>query len=91
MQKEGIDFDELNIIASIENPEVIKRSVKSGMGITILSKLAVQRELELGELLEFPLSKTEEKRDLYLVYNKNYHLSKASEKFVRVAREVYQV
>jgi DNA-binding transcriptional LysR family regulator len=91
MQKEGIDIEKLNIIASIENPEVIKRSVKSGMGITILSRLAVQREIELGELLEFPLSRTEQKRDLYLVYNKNYHLSKASEKFVRVAREVYQV
>jgi DNA-binding transcriptional LysR family regulator len=91
MLKEGVDINELNIIASIENPEVIKRSVKNGMGITILSRLAVQRELELGELLEFPLSKTEQKRDLYLVYNKNYHLSKASEKFVRVAREVYQV
>ena len=34
----------MNIVASIENQETIKRSVENGMGISIISKLAAKRD-----------------------------------------------
>jgi DNA-binding transcriptional LysR family regulator len=89
MQNEGIDIEELNIVAIIESPEVIKRSVKSGVGITIISKLAIQKEVEMGEILEMPLSTKKNKRDLYLVYNKNKQPSKAVDDFIKVVKSVY--
>ncbi len=89
LQKVGIDSNTLNVVANIENPEVIKRSVKNGLGITIISKLAIQNEVESRSLLYFPLSSKNMKRNLYLVYNKNSHLSKSSERFVRLVREFY--
>jgi DNA-binding transcriptional LysR family regulator len=89
MQNEGIDIEELNIVASIESPEVIKRSVKRGVGITIISKLAIQKEVEMGEILEMPLSTRKNKRDLYLVYNKNKQPSKAVDDFIKVVKSVY--
>ena len=43
LRKAGIMPDTLNIVACIENPEAIKRSVKSGLGITIISRLQQKR------------------------------------------------
>ncbi len=37
-------MDALDIVASIENQETIKKSVKQGMGITIISRLAAEDE-----------------------------------------------
>ena len=38
----GIELAELDVIASIDNQETIKKAVREGMGITILSKLAAE-------------------------------------------------
>ena len=56
IKKIGISLEDLNIVATIENPEAIKRSVKSGLGITIISRLAAADEIQAGEVLEFPFS-----------------------------------
>lgn len=48
LRKAGIMPDTLNIVACIENPEAIKRSVKSGLGITIISRLAAEEEIRTG-------------------------------------------
>ena len=85
----GIGTEDLNIVATIENAETIKRSVKSGMGVTIISRLAAQEDLEAGNMLEFALSPEGSGRDLNLVYNKNYHLSTSAERFIKVVKKMY--
>lgn len=87
----GIALEDLNVVASIENSETIKRSVKSGMGVTVISKLAAQEDIESGAVLCFPLSLdgSTSGRDLNLVYNKNYHLSTSAERFVKVVKGMY--
>ncbi len=87
----GIDPTKLEIIASIDNPETIKKSVSQGMGISILSSLATQEEVQQGSMLAFPLSGTDSARDIYIVYNKNYQLSRSAQRFVKVVKEVYGV
>lgn len=88
LQKLGVNVEGLNIVACMENPEVIKRSVKNGLGITIISKLAIEKEVERGEILEIPLSSQKLKRDLYLIYNKNSYLSKSTEEFIQLVKEL---
>lgn len=85
----GIRMETLDIIASIENQETIKKSVRQGMGITILSSLAATDEEEADRLLTFPIPGADAGRDINLVYNKNYQLSKSAERFIRVVKEVY--
>lgn len=85
----GINVENLNVVATIENTEAIKRSVRSGMGMTIISRLAAQEELAAGNVLEFPLAPEGSGRDLNLVYNKNYHLSTSAERFVKVVKKMY--
>lgn len=87
----GIDLMSMDIIASIGNQETIKKSVKQGVGITILSRLAAADEEEEGRLLTFPIPKADDGRDINLVYNKNYQLSHSAERFIRVVKEVYGV
>lgn len=85
----GIAPEELNIVAMIENAETIKRSVRSGMGVTIISRLAAQEEIDAENVLEFPLSPEGGGRDLNIVYNKNYHLSTSAERFLKVVKKMY--
>lgn len=87
----GVKFAGLDIIASIENQETIKKSVRQGMGISVLSKLATADEVANGEILAFPIPNSDEGRDINLVYNKNYQMTRSAERFVKVVKEVYNI
>ncbi len=87
----GVKFAGLDIIASIENQETIKKSVRQGMGISILSKLATADEVANGEILAFPIPNSDEGRDINLVYNKNYQMTRSAERFIKVVKEFYNI
>ena len=87
----GVKFAGLDIIPSIENQETIKKSVRQGMGISVLSKLATADEVANGEILAFPIPNSDEGRDINLVYNKNYQMTRSAERFIKVVKEVYNI
>ena len=91
LQNAGIAVESLNVIASIGNQEAIKKAVRQGMGISVMSRLAAEDEIEAGKLLIFPIPGAAEGRDINLVYNKNYELSRSAERFIRVVKEVYKL
>ena len=91
LKRAGVNPSELDVIASIENQETIKKSVRQGMGVSILSRLATKDETRYGYLLAFPIPKADDGRDINLVYNKNYQLSGSAERFIKVVRDVYQI
>ena len=91
LKNAGIEMSDLDIIASIGNQETIKKAVKQGMGITILSRLTADEEAEEGRFLTFPIPQADNGRDINLVYNKNYQLSRSAERFIRIVREIYGV
>ena len=87
----GVKFAGLDIIASIENQETIKKSVRQGMGISVLSKLATAYDVANGVILAFPIPNSDEGRDINLVYNKNYQMTRSAERFIKVVKEVYNI
>ena len=89
LQQMGIDMNELNVAAIMENQETIKRSVENGMGISILSDLAVRDAVGAGRLLAFPLGKTGGKRDISLVFDESYPALPGADKFIRTVKEIY--
>lgn len=91
LKKYGIDVDRLTVVASMESQEAIKRSVINGMGISIISKLAAEEEIRTGKVLWCKMPGEGEGRDLNIVYNKNFHLSKSAERFIRVVKEMYEI
>lgn len=88
LKNAGISMEALDIVASIANQETIKKSVKQGMGITVLSKLAAEDE---DGLLIFPIPGADEGRDINLVYNKNYQMTRSADRFIRIVKEVYDI
>lgn len=89
LKSAGINPKKLNVIASVDNQETIKKSVFQGMGISVLSKLATEEEIENGKLLAFPIPGAGEGRDINVMYNKNYQLSKLGKKFIKIVESVY--
>ena len=87
----GVNMADLEIIASIENQETIKKSVRQGMGVSILSRLAATDEAKAGQMLIFPIPGADEGRDINVVYNRNYQLSRSAERFIKVVKEVYKI
>ena len=91
LKEAGISADRLNVMASIESSEMIKRSVRSGLGISIISRLAVKEELLNGSMLALPIGVEHSGRDLYLVYNKNIQLAPAVERFVKEVKKSHTI
>lgn len=91
LEQMGIDAEELNVAAVMENQETIKRSVGSGMGISILSKLAAEEEIKDGKLLAFPLGESGGKRNINMVYDAAYPSLPAADKFIKTVRDMYSV
>jgi DNA-binding transcriptional LysR family regulator len=87
LKNAGISMETLDIVASIANQETIKKSVKQGMGITVLSRLAADED----GLLIFPIPGADEGRDINLVYNKNYQMTRSADRFIRIVKEVYNI
>lgn len=85
----GVRPEQLNVIASIENQETIKKSVCRGMGISILSKLAAIDKIDDGSVIAFAIPGADRGRNINVVYNKNNQLSVSAERFLKVVQEVY--
>lgn len=84
LQKFGVSISELNVAAIVENPEAIKRSVSNGMGISILSALSASDAVVNGSVLGFSLGEMVGKRQIYVVYNHNFHLTPGAERILRI-------
>ena len=85
----GIELSELNIAASIENQETIKRSVRNGMGISILSRLAAEDEIKSGVLRAVPLGETGGKRNINLVFDRRFVHSAEAEALIDLVKKMY--
>ena len=74
--------DSLNIVARVDDPEAIKRMVVGGVGISILSALAVEQEVASGTLLAFEMDRSALKRDIYLITLRGQSFSRTEQKFI---------
>jgi DNA-binding transcriptional LysR family regulator len=66
----GLPFDKLNIVATLGSTAAVKEAAIQGLGITVLSRLAVQDELSSGKLQEIKIKGLTMSRDFYLVHHK---------------------
>lgn len=68
-------------------PEVLKRCVRSGLGIALVSELAVAEELRAGTLVALPTERPTETRVVSLVRRRDRILSPAENAFMELVRE----
>ena len=89
LRQMGIELSVLNIVAIFQNQETIKRSVRNGMGISILSRLAAEDEIRSGVLRAVPLGETGGKRNINLVFDRRSLHSTEAEKLIDLVKEMY--
>lgn len=71
LSQAGVDTSRMNVVAEMSYSEAIKKSVSAGLGISIMSKHAIEDEMDGGKLLSFRLGKYAMSRDLYIVMRRN--------------------
>lgn len=90
LEKMGISQDSLLVTARMNDSESIKNLVAGGLGISIISEKAIQRELDAKRLLQFELSEEMAGRQFYIIYQKGCILEGYVEEFVNYLSKYYQ-
>jgi DNA-binding transcriptional LysR family regulator len=76
----------------LDNMEAAKKMVQEGLGIAMLPKVAVERELQQGELRQIRVrGMTMPRRQIALIYRRGRALSRSAQAFVRLLEERYRV
>jgi len=86
LRKAGIQPSELDVVMELGSPEALKGVVGTGLGFAIMSRITVERERKLGELVAVPLQ-PKLIRTLSLVYPKEKFRSKLVNKFVEFTKQ----
>ena len=89
MKAHNFDINNLNVIATLNSIEAIKKSVQNNMGISIISNLAVDDFVKDNKVLAFEFEEMNMYRNLYIVRNKEMYMSKCALKFIKFIREFF--
>uniref|UniRef100_A0A7C4AJS9 LysR family transcriptional regulator n=1 Tax=Thermodesulfovibrio aggregans TaxID=86166 RepID=A0A7C4AJS9_9BACT len=82
LSEHGLSISNLHIALILGSTGSIKEAVERGMGLSIISKWAIRKEVSCGNLRILKLKEGEIKRDFYIVLLKNTILSPAVEEFM---------
>jgi DNA-binding transcriptional LysR family regulator len=77
----------LNVVMELGNTEAIKEALIAGVGVSILSRTSIRRELADGILVEIPIRGLKMERDFYEVFHKRRPLSPLSQAFSEFLRK----
>lgn len=78
----GIDPAVINIAAEMGSTGAVKQAVKAGLGVTILSSMAVAEDLRYKTLKVIPLREKKLIRDLYIITRHSKTLSPLGQAFL---------
>jgi DNA-binding transcriptional LysR family regulator len=84
--RNNINLNELNLCMEFGSPESIKSAVEAGLGVSIVSRATVAKELKLKTLVALPLVPALE-RPFSFVYQRQKFRLRAVEEFMSFAHE----
>jgi DNA-binding transcriptional LysR family regulator len=82
LNSKGYDIGKFNIVAELGSTEAIRQGIKSKIGISILSSLAVREDVEAGHLHMLAVDELDMKRRFYLTMHNQRTLSPLSRAFI---------
>lgn len=83
LKQYGIEPAMLQIAAEMGSTEAIKQGIKAGIGVSILSRLALSEELQAGSLCTVTVQEVAFRRSFYSIRHKGRTLSPLGQTFVR--------
>ena len=86
---DGIDVCEINMVMELGSPEAVKGAVEADMGISILSRATINKELQLGTLVAIDMEHSID-RPFSFVHQKQKFRLRAMETLLEFARDYCQ-
>jgi len=75
LKQAGMSLADLDVVAELGSPEAIRQGVRAGIGIAVLSSLAIAEELQRQELTTAPVASLDLRRVFSLVKHTRRQLS----------------
>lgn len=85
LREYDISPHDLNVVMELGLQESAKSAVRSGLGVTIVSRLGVMEELARGVLVAVPVDGIDLRRELYTVYRRTSPLTDLAIRFLDYA------
>ncbi|WP_195988933.1 LysR family transcriptional regulator [Clostridium sp. D53t1_180928_C8] len=82
MKNNSINFNNLNIVLSLNSPQSIKSSISFGHGYSFLPEVSLTHELRSGVFKKINVNNIKFPFEYYIVFRKNYILAPYEEKFI---------
>ncbi|MDI6728701.1 MAG: selenium metabolism-associated LysR family transcriptional regulator [Thermodesulfovibrionales bacterium] len=82
LEDKGVSLEDIKVAGIFGSTDAIKQAVKTGLGVSILSRLSVKDELKYGIFREIKLSDIQMKRKFYIVTHKKRTLPAAYNLFL---------
>ena len=76
-----------NVVCEMGSSEAVKEAILAGLGVSILSVFAIERELSRGLLTTVPIGDCTMERYFYLIYKKQFPLMKYHEHFINMVKQ----
>lgn len=90
LESMGINEDDLNVVARVNDQETVKNMVAKGVGVSLISEIAARDFVRERRLLKFELPDYDTQQELYLIYRSKYGSQPAIERFVEFVQN-YEV
>lgn len=84
----GLAPGDLNVVMELGSPETIKGAIEAGMGISVLSRATIAKELQLGTLVGVTLSPPLERPFSFVHQNQKFR-ARAMEELLDFARSYF--
>ncbi len=85
--KHNIDKNHINVCMELGNSESVKGAVETGIGVSILSKTSIEKELELKRLSYIPLN-PKLTRNFYFVKKRHKFRLKVTDELINYAKDL---
>ncbi|MFH0825232.1 MAG: selenium metabolism-associated LysR family transcriptional regulator [Pseudomonadota bacterium] len=86
LEQSGLNPGALKISARMDTTESVRQGIKAGIGVSILSRMAVEEDLRQGNLAAIEIEGIKFPRVLYLVFPKNRQMSPLCSAFLEHVR-----
>jgi len=87
-EKAGRRGVSLKVVMDLASNEAIKKAVETGLGISIISRYVVQKEVDQGLLRMVPFAKEKIMRKFFIIYHEDKYLSSIIRAFLNVASKL---
>ena len=85
----GCSIEEFQVVAELGSTEAVVSGVKDGVGLSIISPIAISEELKAGSLKALPIKGINLKRSFYLTHHKHRSLSPPAQAFAQYLLETF--